>query len=51
MWASVNQSSRSLVVYTEVKAMMDVANGLGEKIRGGREGGGSPEQRRCQKKC
>jgi hypothetical protein len=33
VWAAVNQTSRSLVVYTVVKFILDVADGLGVKVK------------------
>ena len=33
VWASVNQSSRSLLVYTVVKAILDLADGMGVRVK------------------
>ena len=33
VWAAVNQSSRSLLVYTVVKAILDLADGLGVRVK------------------
>ena len=33
VWAAINQSSRSLPVYSVVKAVLDMVNGLGVKVK------------------
>ena len=33
VWAAINQSSRSLEVYSIVKAVLDIADGLGVKVK------------------
>ena len=33
VWAAINQSSRSLPVYSVVKAVLDVEDGLGVKVK------------------
>ena len=33
VWAAINQSSRSLPLYSIVKAVLDIADGLGVKVK------------------